>query len=77
MSIAETLVILVVTLVVFGPEKLPELAKHFGKFAAKSKHLKSQLAEMWQQQQLQFELDENIKKAEAADKKYQEKENLF
>lgn len=71
MSIAETLVILVVALIVFGPEKLPELAKHLGKLAAKSKHFKDQLAQLWHQQQLQFELDENIKKAQEADKKYQ------
>lgn len=71
MSIAETLVILLVALIVFGPEKLPELAKHLGKLAAKSRHFKDQLAQLWHQQQLQFELDENIKKAQAADKKYQ------
>jgi TatA/E family protein of Tat protein translocase len=68
---AETLVILLVTLVVFGPEKLPELAKQLGKIAAKAKYLKDQLGQLWHQQQLQFELEDNTKKAEAADKKYQ------
>ena len=71
MSIAEILVIVFVALIVFGPEKLPELAKHLGKLAAKGKHIKDQLAQLWHQQQLQFDLDDNIKKAQEADKKYQ------
>tara|TARA_B110000879_G_C11089700_1_gene478406 strand:+ start:757 stop:975 length:219 start_codon:yes stop_codon:yes gene_type:complete len=70
MSLPETIVIFMVALIVFGPDKLPELAKHVGKLVAKGRHLKSQFDEQWQKQQRQFELDENLKKAEEADKKY-------
>lgn len=70
MSISETLIILMVALVVFGPEKLPELAKHLGKLIAKGRQIKAQLEQQLHQQQLHFDLDENIKKAAEADKKY-------
>lgn len=72
MSISETLMILIVALVVFGPDKLPELARHLGKLFAKGKRLKEQFDQQIHNQKLQFDLEENIKKAAEADKKYNE-----
>ena len=70
MSLAETLMILIVAFVVFGPDKLPELAKHLGKLFAKGRHLKAQMAQQLHKQQLQFNLEENLEKAAKADEKY-------
>ncbi len=68
MSTAELLVILVVALVVFGPDKLPMLASKIGKLVAASLRLKNKISHEFTQHQLQFQLDENSKKAAIADK---------
>ena len=72
MSLSELLIVILVALVVFGPEKLPELAHNLGKLAAKGKQLKQQFNDQVQQHQLQFQLEENEKKAAEADKAYGE-----
>lgn len=71
MSIAELLVIALVALCVFGPNKLPELAQNIGRLVGKARKLKTQFDEYLHQQQLQLELEKNIKKAEQADKSYE------
>jgi len=70
MSLSEILIILVVALLVFGPSKLPELAHNLGKLFAKGRHFKEKIEEQLHKQQLQFDLEQNIKKAKEADQKY-------
>jgi sec-independent protein translocase protein TatB len=65
---SELLVILLVALIVFGPNKLPMLAEHLGKLLRHYNHLKQQLADFWQGQVAEQELRENEKKAEKVDK---------
>lgn len=72
MSLSELLVIFIVALVVFGPDKLPELARNLGKVVAKGRRLKQQIDEKFHQQDLQLQLEENLKKAEKADQLYKE-----
>ncbi len=69
MSLAELLVIFIVAMVVFGPEKLPELATRLGRLAAKGQHIKHKIHEMIEKEKLQFQLEENEKKAQAAENK--------
>lgn len=72
MSLSELLIILVVALLVFGPSKLPELAHNLGKLFAKGRYLKEKFESQLHKQQLQFDLEQNIQKADEADKKYME-----
>ena len=39
----DMLFILLLALVIFGPGKLPELARQFGRYSAKFKHMKREL----------------------------------
>lgn len=70
MNFSELLVILVVALVVFGPERLPTMARRLGLWASKFHQLKSKWDQELEQQLHQFKLQENEEKAKAADKKY-------
>ena len=70
MSLSELLIILVVALLVFGPNKLPELASNLGKLFAKGRYFKEKIEEQLHKQKLQFDLEQNIKKANDADEKY-------
>lgn len=70
MSISELLVIAIVAIIVFEPSKLPHLLKTLGKVVAFINDFKLQLARYWQQQTKYLTLEENIKKAQAADEKY-------
>ena len=69
----ELLIILLVALIVFGPNKLPELAANLGKVLAKARTIKSQIDNHIEQQQLQLTLEENLKKAAQVEKDYEEK----
>lgn len=64
---SELLLILIVALAVFGPKKLPMLAYHLGKLAARIHLYKQQMMDFWQQQLKEQQLQENIKKAEAVE----------
>jgi sec-independent protein translocase protein TatB len=68
----ELLVIFIVALIVFRPTKLPMLATHLGLLVRKLNQLKTQAAAFWQQQLNEYQLQENKRKAEEADKHYQE-----
>lgn len=72
MSSSELLLILLVALIVFGPKKLPMLATHLGLMLSKVTHLKQQVHQWWQQQ---LTLQENERKAQAADEHYKKASN--
>jgi len=74
MSSGELLVILIVTLIVFGPTKLPMLAAHLGLLLQKVNQVKAQILTLWQQQLNELQLRENQRKAEEADKHYHSEE---
>jgi Tat protein translocase TatB subunit len=69
---SELLVIIIVALIVFGPQKLPMLATHLGLLVRKISQFKAQAAVFWQQQLKEYQLQENTRKAEKADKHYKE-----
>ena len=68
--ISEFLVILIVALIVFGPTKLPMLATHLGLLVRKLNQLKTHINQFWQKQLNEFQLQENKRKAEIADRQY-------
>jgi sec-independent protein translocase protein TatB len=79
MSMGELLLTVLVALVVFGPNKLPMLAFHLGKWIQWFERHKQQALALWQSQLQQHQLQDNEKKAEEADEKYPSKapqENL-
>jgi Sec-independent protein translocase protein TatA len=69
---AELLLILIVALIVFGPNKLPMLASHLGLLMRKINHLKNQASRLWEQQVQELQLEDNKRKAEEADKQYEQ-----
>ena len=74
MNMSELLVIIIVALIVFGPNKLPMLAEHLGKFIRQLNSLKMQLTNLWQAQLNEQQLRENQQKAEKADSIYKNKD---
>jgi len=72
MSTGELLLTLLVALFVFGPSKLPMLAKHLGTLIARLTGYKQQAAAFWQSQLDEQQLQENLKKAEQADIVYEQ-----
>ncbi|WP_133136138.1 Sec-independent protein translocase subunit TatA/TatB [Legionella rowbothamii] len=68
----ELLVIFIVALIVFGPQKLPMLATHLGLLMRQLQQWKTQAQAFWQQQLSEYQLQENQRKAEEADKHYKE-----
>ncbi|CEK09221.1 sec-independent protein translocase protein TatB [Legionella hackeliae] len=76
MSSGELLLILLVAIVVFGPNKLPMLAEHLGKLFRHFNHFKQRAMVFWQEQLNEQQLRENTRKAEKVDALYQiNKEN--
>lgn len=73
MNTSELLLIFLVAIVVFGPNKLPMLASHLGKLVRSFTQLKQQATDFWQNQLNEQQLLENQRKAEKADAVYQEK----
>lgn len=73
MSSGELLVIFLVAIIVFGPNKLPMLAEHLGKLFCYINQLKQQASTFWQTQLNEQQLRENTKKAEKADQSYENK----
>lgn len=69
MSLAELIVIAIVALVLFGPEKLPKIAYQAGKIFKKWQNISSQLSNEIEKQAL---LGENQARAEKADKLYKQ-----
>lgn len=72
MSTGELLLTLLVALLVFGPDKLPMLAKHLGQFIRCLDRYKQQAHAIWQQQLNEQQLQENTRKAQKADAVYQQ-----
>lgn len=70
MSMGELLVIFLVTLLVFGPKKLPMLATHLGIWIRKLNQLKVQSSLLWQQQVKELQLQENMRKAKDAEEQH-------
>lgn len=68
---SEILVILVVALLVFGPEKLPSLARTLGKLVRKVNSLRDEFQATLDKQILVDTLEENEHKAAQADKRYE------
>ncbi|MCW5588248.1 MAG: Sec-independent protein translocase protein TatB [Legionellales bacterium] len=72
MGIGELLIILIIALIVLGPERLPEIAKKAGqlwhKFTEFNQHIKQDLSEEMNLAQLK----RNTELAEKAEKKQQE-----
>ena len=68
----ELLLIVIVAFIVFGPKKLPMLARHLGLLLRQVNQLKSKAAALWQEQLNELQLQENKRKAEEADRQYQE-----
>ena len=66
----ELLLIIFVTLIVFGPKKLPMLAAHLGLLMRHLNKLKAEANSFWLKQLNQYQLEENKHKAEEADKYY-------
>lgn len=69
MNLAELLLTLVIALIVFGPERLPSVARHLGKLFGYANRYKQRALQWWEEQKKELQLQENIKKAEQIDKK--------
>ena len=70
MSIAELLLILIVALVVLGPNRMTTLARHAGRLWNQIQTFRDKFKQDWEQQLKQTQLDENQAKAKQADKLY-------
>ena len=72
MSSGELLLIFLVALLVFGPNKLPMLANHLGQLMRKLNQWQQNLSQLWENHLKQQQLEDNTKKAEQADKIYKD-----
>lgn len=66
MSVGEVFLTFLVAIVVFGPKKLPMLARDVGMLLARFNRYKQQMLTVWQFQMKQLQLQENRRKAQAA-----------
>lgn len=77
MSTGQLLLTLLVALLVFGPDKLPMLARHLGRIFVKFNGYKQLIIQSWQKQLQQDikeqQLMDNTKKAQKADASYTER----
>ena len=73
MSGGELLIILIVALLVFGPDKLPMLAEHLGKLTQWGNRMLNNMRKEWDDELQKQQLNDNIKRAELADIAYQQK----
>ena len=71
MGSGEVLMTLVVALIVFGPNKLPTLARHLGILIRKFNGMKGKAYAILDEQMKHQTLSENEKKAADADKTYE------
>ncbi|WP_028388852.1 Sec-independent protein translocase subunit TatA/TatB [Legionella fairfieldensis] len=76
MSSSELFLTLLVAVVVFGPDKLPMLARHLGKLFRYLNQLKEQVIIIGQTPLQDQQLRENRRKAEKADLTYQNKDKI-
>jgi len=73
----ELLLILLVACIVFGPEKLPMLARHLGLAVRHVQRFREQALQFWQQQVNEQQLLQNQQKAEVADAAYREQSKAY
>lgn len=69
MSLMELTLVLLVALLVFGPEKLPALAKTLAKLVVKAQGIKNYAHELVKEEEAKLQLQENLKKAKLAESK--------
>lgn len=74
MSLSELLLTAFVALIVFGPSKMPMLAKHLGMALKQINQFKLQISEFWQKQLNEAQLIENTRKAQKGDELYDVKD---
>jgi sec-independent protein translocase protein TatB len=72
MNLSEIILTILVGLTVFGPKKLPMLARHLGQLINRLNRYKQQASLLWQAFLKEQQLDENRKKARQADLSYQQ-----
>ncbi len=70
MSMGELLLIAFVALFVFGPDRMPTLARQLGTLLKKAQTYRQQLLLFWDKQEKKLQLEENQKKADKADAFY-------
>ncbi len=70
MSTGQLLLTMLVTLLVFGPSRLPMLAQHLGRLVAHLERYKQQVGALWQKQLDEQLLEDNQRKALIADARY-------
>jgi Tat protein translocase TatB subunit len=71
----EMLVILIVALVVFGPNQLPQLAKTLGRLCAFGQQIKQQSQATLDETLQEIELEKREQLAKQTDQHYQQNEN--
>lgn len=69
---SEILVILMVSLIVFGPKKLPMLATHLGLLVQFAQKSRSRIHALWDRFNQEEQLKINLRKADEADSLYRE-----
>ena len=75
MSSGELLLVLLVTLCVFRPNKFPMLAKDLAKFIHFCRKLAFQVQKSWKDEMNQYQLQINEKAAEQSDNLYEKYSN--
>ena len=75
MSTGELLLTLLVALVVFGPNELPNVARKMGRGFHQIKKYQQMAMKAWQQQLNAEQLQENNNKAQVADVEYEKREH--
>jgi len=72
MSFGELLLTALIALFVFGPERLPILARQLGTLVKRANGYKQQALSFLEETKLEQQLQENIKKANKADEQYKD-----
>jgi len=72
MSPGQLFLTVLIALLVFGPNKLPMLARHAGLLIARLMRYKQQAIALWQSQLNEQQLQENTRRAQEADAVYQQ-----
>src|SRR3989338_9798244 len=73
MSSGELILTLFVALLVFGPQKMPMLARHLAWLVKRCQAWQQQGLALWNQLQLQNQLQSNLEKAKVAEEEYSQR----
>ncbi len=68
----QLLLTILVALLVFGPDKLPMLARHLGRIMTQLERVKQKASILWQKQLQEHQLQENTRKARDVDAMYEQ-----